>query len=57
MLFPEPFLSRFFCVVDFVCLGLNISADLSVGVNPGLVLNLLLFESVNFFVECLLLAL
>jgi hypothetical protein len=57
MLLPEPFLSRFFGVVYFVCLGLNISADLAVGVNPGLVLNLLLFKSVNFVVERLLLAL
>ena len=57
MLFPEPFLPGFFCVVDFVCLRLKISADLALSFGPGLVLNLLLFKSINFFVKGLLLVL
>ncbi len=57
MLFPEPLLPGFFCVVDFLCLRLKISADFALRLGPGLVINLLLFKSVNFFVKGLLLVL
>ena len=57
MLLSEPLLPGFLCVVDFVCLRLKISADFALSFGPSLVLNLLLFKSVNFFVKGLLLVL